>query len=69
MTRDEAKAKLNCKSSKELAEILNISPEAVSQWDPLCIPKRREYEVLEKALQLGCCHVQTVSDVSKQTNV
>lgn len=69
MTLDEAKKKLNCKKSKDIAALLEISPEAVSQWNPKCIPKRREYEVLEKALLLGCVHKQTVNQSFAESNV
>ncbi|MDH1712833.1 MAG: ribonuclease D [Acinetobacter sp.] len=69
MTLDEAKQKLNCKKSKDLAAFLEISPEAVSQWNPKCIPKRREYEVLEKALLLGFAHKQTVNQNFAESNV
>lgn len=69
MTLDEAKNKLGCKTSKELAAMLFISPEAVSQWNHKCIPKRREYEVLEKALLLSYVHVQTVSQNLVESNV
>lgn len=69
MTLDEAKKKLNCKKSKDIAALLEISPEAVSQWNPKCIPKRREYEVLEKALLLGCAHKQTLNQSFAESNV
>lgn len=69
MTLDEAKKKLNCKKSKDLAALLEISPEAVSQWNPECIPKRREYEVQEKALLLGCAHKETVNQNFSEINV
>lgn len=69
MTLDEAKKKLNCKKSKDLAALLEISPEAVSQWNPECIPKLREYEVLEKALLLGCVHNETVNQNFSEINV
>ncbi|WP_215900679.1 Cro/Cl family transcriptional regulator [Acinetobacter sp. TUM15064] len=69
MTLDEAKKKLNCKKSKDLAALLEISPEAVSQWNPECIPKRREYEVLEKELLLGLVHKQTVNQNFAESNV
>ena len=69
MTLDEAKQKLNCKKSKDLAAFLEISPEAVSQWNPECIPKRREYEVLEKELLFGLVHKQTVNQNFAESNV
>ncbi|MCL6246501.1 Cro/CI family transcriptional regulator [Acinetobacter sp. ANC 4945] len=69
MTLDDAKKKLKCSKSKQLAALLDISPEAVSQWNPACIPKRREYEVLEKALLLGNQHDQNVTSMSDCANI
>lgn len=52
MTRDEAKKLLNCSKFKDLAAMLEITAEAISQWNPEEIPKLREFQVREKALEL-----------------
>lgn len=69
MTRDEAKSKLNCKTFKELAAILKCTGEAISQWDPECIPKLREYQVIEKELLMQKhLHLQTLNGMHAESN-
>lgn len=72
MTRDEATELLNC-SLSELADKLEISTAAIARWNPLVIPPLRESQIRdlsEGRIPVGLQkHKQTVSDVSKQTNV
>lgn len=71
MTRDEAKNKLGCKKLKELAVMLDITGEAISQWDPNCIPKLREYQVndLYAKLQSQSSTQQTVNQAVAESNI
>lgn len=49
MTKQEAMQLAGVETQKELAELLNIEPPSISQWDPDKIPLLREYQVRELA--------------------
>jgi len=62
MTRNDALALLKCSSSLELAQKLNISPAAVSQWNPDEIPLLREF-------QINKLHEETIKNSSSSENI
>jgi len=49
MTKQEAMQLAGVETQKELAELLEIEPPAVSQWDDDKIPLLREYQVRDLA--------------------
>ena len=51
MTKQEALELLGCSGVKELAEMLDISHPAVSQWPDDHIPLLREYQIRDLAAQ------------------
>ena len=53
MTKQEAMQLAGVETQKELAELLNIEPPSISQWDPDKIPLLREYQVRELAATKG----------------
>lgn len=70
MTLDEAKQLFNFKWDYELADILDITPAAVSGWDPTCIPEKREFQILKKAALLKMpTHSQNVSLNASESNI
>ena len=62
MTKQEAMQLAGVETQKELADLLEIEPPAVSQWDDDKIPLLREYQVRELAATRGkpaeVCHAQ-----------
>ena len=49
MTKQEAMQLAGVETQRELAELLEIEPPAVSQWDDDKIPLLREYQVRDLA--------------------
>lgn len=70
MTLDEAKQLFGFKWNYELAVILDITPAAVSGWNPENIPEKRELQVLKKAnlLQMPTAS-QNVSLSASESNI
>lgn len=62
MTRNDALALLKCSSSLELAQKLNISPAAVSQWNEDAIPLLREF-------QINKLYDETIKNSSSSENI
>lgn len=71
MTLDEAKKLLNCDFDKDLADILDISPAAISKWDKEEIPQLRAYQVREKynELKVLSSHVQNLPVFTAECNI
>lgn len=60
MTKQEAMQLAGVETQKELADLLNIEPPSISQWDPDKIPLLREYQVRELAARKAAevCNAQ-----------
>ena len=58
MTLQDAMQLAGVETQKELADLLEIEPPAISQWDKEKIPLLREYQVRELAAKREQCEVQ-----------